>query len=65
MLVNDQAAKSDIEKSIERWLPNRVEAGSSVLIYYSRPWSAQPNHPGRLLGSVMEIRLFWRLPGTH
>lgn len=42
MLVNDQAAKSDIEKYIERWLPNRVEAGSSVLIYYSGHGAPNP-----------------------
>jgi hypothetical protein len=42
MLVNDQAAKSDIEKYIERWLPNRVEAGSSVFIYYSGHGAPNP-----------------------
>src|SRR5262249_7129259 len=35
MIVNERAAKSDLEKYIERWLPNRVEKDSTVLIYYS------------------------------
>lgn len=42
MLVNDQAAKSDIEKYVERWLPNRVDAGSSVLVYYSGHGAPNP-----------------------
>ena len=42
MLVNDQAAKSDVEKYIERWLPNRVDAGSSVLVYYSGHGAPNP-----------------------
>lgn len=42
MLVNDQAAKSDIEKYVERWLPNRVDANSSVLIYYSGHGAPNP-----------------------
>jgi uncharacterized caspase-like protein len=35
VLINEQAAKSDMEKYIERWLPNRVERDSTVFIYYS------------------------------
>lgn len=42
MLVNDQAAKSDIEKYVERWLPNRVDTNSSVLIYYSGHGAPNP-----------------------
>ncbi len=42
MLVNEQAAKSDVEKYIERWLPNRVEADSTVLIYYSGHGAPNP-----------------------
>jgi hypothetical protein len=41
-LTDEQAAKSDIEKYIERWLPNRVEAGSSVLVYYSGHGAPNP-----------------------
>lgn len=42
MLVNEQAAKSDVEKYIERWLPNRVEQDGSVLIYYSGHGAPNP-----------------------
>lgn len=42
LLVNDQAAKSDIEKYVERWLPNRVDADSSVLVYYSGHGAPNP-----------------------
>jgi caspase domain-containing protein len=34
-LLNEQAAKSDLEKYFEQWLPNRVEKDSTVFIYYS------------------------------
>ncbi|HUL00423.1 MAG TPA: caspase family protein, partial [Nitrospirota bacterium] len=34
-LINEHAAKSDLEKYFEKWLPNNVKAGSSVFIYYS------------------------------
>ena len=42
MLVNEQAAKSDVEKYVERWLPNRVEPDSSVLVYYSGHGAPNP-----------------------
>ena len=35
VLTNENAARSDVEKYVERWLPNRVEAGDSVFIYFS------------------------------
>ena len=35
VLLNDRALKSDLEKYIEKWLPNNVEPGSTVFIYYS------------------------------
>ena len=34
-LVNEHATKSDVEKYLEHWLPNRVESNSTVFIYYS------------------------------
>ncbi len=33
--VNDRAAKADLEKYFEAWLPNNVEKDSSIFIYYS------------------------------
>lgn len=35
MLLNGQATRSDVEKYIERWLPNHVEKDSTVFVYYS------------------------------
>ena len=35
LLIDDRATKSDFEKYFERWLPNRVEAGDEVFIYFS------------------------------
>ena len=41
-LKNDEATRSDIQKSIERWLPNRVKKESRVFIYYSGHGSPDP-----------------------
>ena len=35
LMLNDRANKSDIEKYVESWLPNRVEKDGSVFIYFS------------------------------
>jgi len=35
LLTDDRATKSDFEKYFERWLPNRVEAGDEVFVYFS------------------------------
>lgn len=35
VLLNDKAAKTDLTKYFEAWLPNRVEKGDSVFIYFS------------------------------
>jgi len=43
LLLDDKASLSDIKKSIEAWLPNRVQKGSSVLIYYSGHGAPEPN----------------------
>jgi hypothetical protein len=42
-LLNEQAAKSDVEKYIERWLPNRVDKDSSILVYYSGHGAPNPS----------------------
>lgn len=42
LLVDEHATKSDFEKYFERWLPNRVEAGDEVYIYFSGHGSPNP-----------------------
>lgn len=42
VLLNEQAAKSDLEKYLEKWLPNRVEPGSAVFVYYSGHGAPHP-----------------------
>lgn len=42
MLLNQQATRTDIEKYIERWLPNHVDKNSSVFVYYSGHGAPNP-----------------------
>jgi len=42
LLVNEDATKSAIEKSIEAWLPNRVKKQSRVFVYYSGHGAPEP-----------------------
>ncbi len=42
LLVDDRATKSDFEKYFERWLPNRIEAGDEVYIYFSGHGAPNP-----------------------
>jgi hypothetical protein len=42
VLIDERAAKSDFEKYFERWLPNRVEAGDEVFVYFSGHGSPNP-----------------------
>ncbi len=35
LLIDGQASKSDFEKDFENWLPNRVEKGDEVFVYFS------------------------------
>jgi hypothetical protein len=42
VLLNDRAAKTDLEKYIEHWLPKRVEPGATVFIYFSGHGSPNP-----------------------
>ncbi|MDE2489748.1 MAG: caspase family protein [Elusimicrobia bacterium] len=42
LLTNDRATKGDFEKYFERWLPNRVQAGDKVYVYYSGHGAPNP-----------------------
>ena len=42
LLLNDRAAKADIEKYFEKWLPNRVEKDASVFVYFSGHGAPNP-----------------------
>ena len=42
MLVNDHAALGDFVKYFEKWLPNNVEKGGTVLVYYSGHGAPNP-----------------------
>jgi len=41
-IANEHATKSDFEKYFEKWLPNNVEKGGSVFIYYSGHGAPNP-----------------------
>ncbi|MDD5168289.1 MAG: caspase family protein [Syntrophales bacterium] len=41
-LLNDHASYVDLAKYFEKWLPNNVEAGGSVFIYYSGHGAPNP-----------------------
>lgn len=42
MLVNDYASYVDLAKYFEKWLPNNVENGSAVFVYYSGHGAPNP-----------------------
>ncbi len=42
LLLNERAAKTDLEKYVEHWLPKRVEPGDSVFIYFSGHGAPNP-----------------------
>jgi hypothetical protein len=42
VLINDRALQSDLTKYFEKWLPNNVEPGSSVFVYYSGHGAPNP-----------------------
>lgn len=42
LLLNDKAARTDLEKYFEAWLPNRVEKGDSVFVYFSGHGAPNP-----------------------
>jgi hypothetical protein len=41
-LINDEATKSDFEKYLEQWLPNRVEKDAEVFVYFSGHGAPNP-----------------------
>ncbi len=43
LLLNDRATLTDMKKSLERWMPNRVKADSRVFVYYSGHGSPDPS----------------------
>ena len=42
LLVNENATRTDIEKYVEHWLPNRVEKDGTVFVYYSGHGAPNP-----------------------
>jgi hypothetical protein len=42
LLIDDRATKSDFEKYFERWLPNRVEKGDEVYVFFSGHGAPNP-----------------------
>lgn len=44
VLVDEGASRSDFEKYLERWLPNRVEADDEVFIYFSGHGAPKPSN---------------------
>ena len=48
-LTNDRALQSDFAKYFEKWLPNHVEPGSRVFIYYSGHGAPDPKTGGAYL----------------
>ncbi|MDD5303200.1 MAG: caspase family protein [Elusimicrobia bacterium] len=44
VLVDDGASRSDFEKYLERWLPNRVEADDEVFVYFSGHGAPKPSN---------------------
>lgn len=57
--VNEKAAKTDLEKYFEGWLPNNAEKDSSVFIYYSGHGA-----PNTKSGEAYHGSLRWR-PHLH
>ena len=42
LLTDDHAGRTDLEKYVEKWLPNRVEKGDTVFIYFSGHGAPNP-----------------------
>jgi hypothetical protein len=64
-LMNEHATYTDLAKYFEKWLPNNVEAGSSVFIYFSGHGAPDPRTGGFTLSPMTAIRLFSQRRGIH
>ena len=42
-LTDEKATKTDLEKSLEAWLPNRVKQGGTVFVYFSGHGAPEPS----------------------
>jgi hypothetical protein len=42
LITDDHAGRTDLEKYVEKWLPNRVEKGDSVFVYFSGHGAPNP-----------------------
>ncbi len=42
LIVDDHAGRTDLEKYVEKWLPNRVEKGDTVFVYFSGHGAPNP-----------------------
>lgn len=42
LIVDEKATKTDIEKSLEAWLPNRMKKDSTVIVYFSGHGAPEP-----------------------
>jgi hypothetical protein len=42
LIVDNHAGRTDLEKYVEKWLPNRVEKGDTVFIYFSGHGAPNP-----------------------
>jgi uncharacterized caspase-like protein len=41
-LINERATKSDIERALQGWIPNRLKGGAKVLVYFSGHGAPEP-----------------------
>lgn len=44
VLLDERAAKSDLEKYLEDWLPRKAAAGATIVVYYSGHGAPDPTH---------------------
>ena len=59
VLLDHHATKTDIEKYLEGWLPNRVEKGDSVFIYFPGTARQTPRQETPISSPMMVIPITW------